>query len=115
MSNPQYLNTSFSPALRRNHNGVRFKSDRPQLGPISSSLMLAVLVCILGLMYLTQVTKTSAYGYEVDALKNQKEQLIEENQSLSVEAARLQALERIRKSKVASNLEDVTNVEYVNP
>ena len=77
--------------------------------------MLAVLVCILGLMYLTQVTKTSAYGYEVDGLKNQKEALIEENQALEVEAARLQALERIRKSKVAQNLQDVGNVEYINP
>ncbi|MDX1766186.1 MAG: hypothetical protein R3313_04515 [Candidatus Saccharimonadales bacterium] len=76
--------------------------------------MLAVLVCILGLIYLTQVTKTSAYGYEVDALRNQKQSLIEENQALEVESARLQALERIRKSKVAKNLSDAGSVEYIN-
>ena len=114
MSHPQYLSTSFSPSLRRNHNAVRYKSDRPKLGPVSSSLMLAVLVCILGLIYLTQVTKTSAYGYEVDALRNQKQSLIEENQALEVESARLQALERIRKSKVAKNLSDAGSVEYIN-
>jgi regulator of replication initiation timing len=70
------------------------------------------MVVILGLMYLTQITKTTAFGYEVDELKTTRAALIEENEQLEVESARLQALERIRTSDVAKTLSDVGSVEF---
>ena len=54
--------------------------------------MLIVLACLLGLLYLTQVTKTNAYGYKVNDLQLQQDKLKNENAELQVSAARLQAL-----------------------
>jgi len=63
-------------------------------------------------MYLTQITKTTYFGYQVDELKTQRAVLVEENQQLEQEAARLQSLERISKSDVAKALENVNQVEF---
>lgn len=63
-------------------------------------------------MYLTQITKQTSYGYEVNALETQKTELLGEQESLEVEAARLQALERVRESKVARDLVEPSSVEF---
>jgi len=98
-------------ALRRNRNYV--KNDTASgLGPVTNILFIAVMISILGLIYLTQVTKTSSYGYEVNELKTTRQELVKKNQSLQVESARLQALQTIKTSSVAKNLEEVGNAEY---
>ncbi len=99
-------------ALRRNRNYVKHGSKTATLGPVTNILFIAVLVSILGLIYLTQVTKTSSYGYEVNELKTTRQDLVKENQSLRVESARLQALQTIKTSSVAKSLQDVGNAEY---
>lgn len=99
-------------ALRRNRNYVKSGSSTSVLGPVTNLLFIAVLVSILGLIYLTQVTKTSSYGYEVNGLKNTRQELVKENQSLQVESARLQALQTIKTSSVAKNLEDIGSADY---
>ncbi len=101
-------------AMRRNQNYVKHSSVTSVLGPVTNLLFIAVLVSILGLIYLTQVTKTSSYGYEVNTLQTHHQELLKENQSLKVESARLQALERIKTSSVAKGLEDITSAEYVS-
>jgi hypothetical protein len=63
-----------------------------------------VLVCLLGLLYLSQVTKTNAYGFEVDNLETQQSQLISEYQELELNAARLQSVDRVQNSGVAQGL-----------
>lgn len=63
--------------------------------------MLIVLACILGLLYLTQVTKTNAFGYRIENLKEQKTTLQQEHDALEVAAARLQSIERVKNSAVA--------------
>ena len=37
--------------------------------------MLVILACLLGLLYLTQVTKTNAYGYKINSLEQQQTKL----------------------------------------
>jgi hypothetical protein len=98
---------------RRNHNSVRFVANTSRLGPISNVLTLAVILAIMGLLFLTQVTKTNTYSYQVSELEQQKAALIEEKQNLEVESARLQALERIKTSDVAKRLSDPKTVEFV--
>lgn len=98
--------------MRRNQNSVRYTTKTIGLGPISNTLMLALILVVIGLMYLTQITKTNAFGYQVNDLKEKKEQLVEENKSLQVEAARLQSLERIKSSKVANRLGESSQVYY---
>ena len=99
-------------ALRRNQNYVKHGAGTSVLGPITNFMFIAVLVSIMGLIYLTQITKTSSYGYEVNRLQTHHQELVKENQSLTVESARLQALERIRTSSVAKNMDNVTAADY---
>lgn len=106
---------SSSRAMRRNQNAVRYKSVKSGLGPISETLILALIVCMFGLMYLTQITKTSKYGLEIGDLRAKQETLEETNQALKVEAARLQSLDRIKKSEVAKELVEIEDVSYANP
>jgi hypothetical protein len=68
---------------------------------------LIVLACILGLVYLTQVTKTNAYGYTINALQTQQAQLSQQHDDLEVASARQQALDRVASSDVAKSLVSV--------
>ena len=97
-----------SAGYQRGSNGVAFRpsSDKP-FGPISNSIILIVLACVLGLLYLTQVTKTNAYGYEINQLQEQRTELKEEHANLEVAAARLQAQSRVQDSEVAKGLVSV--------
>lgn len=88
---------------RRNQNTVRFKTS-VSLGPISHTVLIAVMLAVLGLIYLTQITKTGSFGYELQDLTAKKEQLADENRDLQVEQAKLQALEKVQSSGVAQAL-----------
>jgi hypothetical protein len=63
---------------------------------------------LLGLLYLTQVTKTNAYGYKINELQTQQTKLQSEHDDLEVASARLQSLDRAQNSSVAKNLATVT-------
>ncbi len=88
----------------RNQNTTNFQARERTLGPVSNTIMLIVLACLLGLLYLTQVTKTNAYSYKINALQTQQTELKDQNADLEVASARLQALERVKNSEVAKNL-----------
>jgi hypothetical protein len=77
------------------------------IGPVSNSIVLVLLSCLLGLLYLTQVTKTNATGYQINQLKEQYSQLQKDHDELELSAARLQSMDRVAKSPVASNLVSV--------
>lgn len=88
----------------RNQNTASFRAKETRLGPFSNTIMLIVLACLLGLLYLTQVTKTNAFSYRINELQNQAEQLKSEHDELEVASARLQALERVKNSAQAKSL-----------
>lgn len=71
--------------------------------------MLIVLTCVLGLLYLTQVTKTNAYGYQINELQQQQVQAQIEHDELEIASARLQSLERVKNSDVANSLVSVAS------
>jgi hypothetical protein len=96
---------------RRNQNTVRFRVGRT-LGPIAHTVVIALLLAVLGLIYLTQITKTSTYGYDINKLETKRTELLSQKQDLEVENARLQALERVSESGVAKALDKPTTVEY---
>ena len=91
-------------SYRRNQNSVSFVKNARTLGPVSNTLILLVLTCLIGLLYLTQVTKTNSYGYTINSLQEQQSQLQEQKSNLEVAAARLQSLQRVQDSSVAKNL-----------
>lgn len=88
----------------RNQNSVSFRSTDRRLGPITNTVALIILACLLGLLYLTQVTKTNAFGYSIDKLEQQQTQLKTEHDNLEVASARLQSLDRVQNSDPAKNL-----------
>lgn len=93
--------------MRRNQNTAVFKSKEKSIGPVSNTIILIVLACLLGLVYLTQVTKTNAFGYKLDALKKEQATLQSEHDELEVASARLQAVDRVKASEAANSLVSV--------
>jgi hypothetical protein len=93
--------------VRRNQNSVSFAASARTLGPISNTIILIVLACLVGLLYLTQVTKTNGYGYTINNLEQQQSQLKDQKADLEVSAARLQSLQRVSSSNAAKNLVSV--------
>jgi hypothetical protein len=92
----------------RGQNAVDFRNKSRKLGPVSNTVTLIVLACLLGLLYLTQVTKTNAYGYQLDGLNQQQAQLKTDHDNLEIQAARLQSLDRTRSSAQATAMAPVT-------
>jgi hypothetical protein len=91
----------------RNQNTTSFKGKTQAIGPVSNTIMLIVLACLLGLLYLTQVTKTNAYSYEINTLREQQSALETEQSQLEVDSARLQALERVKNSEAVKDFVSV--------
>ncbi len=90
-------------------NTTRHTINDKKLGPVSNTIMLIVLMCLLGLLYLTQVTKTNALSYKINDLKTKQSQLKTEQADLTVAAARLQSLERVKNSETAQNLVSISS------
>lgn len=88
----------------RHQNAVSFRNHERTFGPITNTIILIVLACLLGLLYLTQVTKTNAYGYKINDLQQKQAQLKSEHDDLVVASARLQSLDRVQNSAPAKNL-----------
>lgn len=98
---------------RRNQNTVQFQAGK-SLGPVAHTVLVALMLAVLGLIYLTQITKTSTFGYEINELQTRQEELLTQKQDLEVENAKLQALERVQQSDVAKALDNPSSVEYTN-
>lgn len=93
--------------VRRNQNSVSFAASARTLGPISNTIILIVLACLIGLLYLTQVTRTNGYGYTINNLQQQQSELKDQKANLEVSAARLQSLQRVAASEAANKLVSV--------
>jgi hypothetical protein len=100
---------------RRNQNTVAFSARAQTLGPVSNTIILIILACLIGLLYLTQVTKTNGFGYTINNLKDQQTHLRDQQADLQVQAARLKSLDRVASSSTAKNLVAATPSGVVNP
>lgn len=107
------LRLSQSRRVRRNRELNRYRATTTTMGPISTTLTIGIILSVLALLYLTQITKTSIYGYQVSTLGAQQEELVQQQQELAVEAARLKSLERIRSESVAKNMVSEDEVSYL--
>lgn len=96
---------------RRNQNIVSFAPTQA-LGPISHTILIALMIAVLGLIYLTQVTKTSGYGYDINGLEQKLETLSLEKEELANQNARLSALKSVESSNVAKAMTAPQTTEY---
>lgn len=88
----------------RGQNAVSFRNESTRLGPVSNAIVLIVLMCLIGLVYLTQVTKTNAYSYQIQELQNKQSALKETQKDLELTSARLRSIDSDAVAKASKNL-----------
>lgn len=98
----------------RGQNSVSFRPKDKRLGPVSNTIVLIVLACLLGLLYLTQVTKTNTYGYDINSLHHEQAALQSEREDLAAASARLRSLDRVQQSAEAKAMVAVAPSGSVN-
>jgi hypothetical protein len=96
---------------RRNQNLYR-QPAKLQLGPTSATFVVIALISVLALLYLHQITKTGTLGYRLTDLTNKRDHILAEKQEMSVEAARLQAIQATKQSAQAAAMVPTTQVLY---
>ena len=85
---------------QRNQNTVAYAAST-RMGPITHTVIVALMVAVLGLIYLSQVTKSSTFGYTLQQQNDTLASLAAEQQDLQIENARMQALNTVKDSNVA--------------
>lgn len=96
----------------RNQNTTRFQSAI-KLGPVAHTILVALMIIVLGLIYVTQATRTTGYDYEVQKIDSKIAEFNEQKGELEVENARLTALETVKNSSVAKEMTAPANTQYV--
>lgn len=99
--------------MNRGQNNVAFASAI-KLGPVTHTVLVALMITVLGLIYLTQATKATSYDYEAQKIDTQIAELSEEKTDLEVENARLTALSTVRDSSVAKAMTKPGAPAYVS-
>ena len=98
-------------SLRKNQNIVKNKIMLESC-PVTTILMMVSLLLILGLMYLSQVTKTSTFNYKISNLEQKQNQLQSSKDNLSIDAARLQSIAEAKKAAETAKLAQVKTVSF---
>lgn len=101
-----------SSGMNRNQNTVAFSSS-VKLGPVTHTVLVALMITVLGLIYLTQATRTTGYDYEAQKVDSQIAELNDQKTDLEVENARLTALEAVQNSNVARQMTKPAATDYV--
>jgi hypothetical protein len=97
----------------RNQNTVAFVSS-VKLGPVAHTVLVALMITVLGLIYLTQATRATSYDYESQKIDSQIADLDTKKTDLEIENARLTALETVKNSTVAKTLTTPSNTQHVS-
>ncbi len=97
----------------RNQNTVAYVSNI-KLGPVTHTVLVALMITVLGLIYLTQATKATAYDYQAQKVDTQIAELTSEKTDLEVENARLTALNTVQNSSVARAMTNPKESSFVN-
>lgn len=105
-NNIQFTNNSSEDGVRK-YNVNRSLS----IGPVSVKILTIASLASLLLLYLAQTTQGATKSYEVQAMEEDRQELVEDVERLKLEAQRLQALSKI-KTELGSDLEN--NFEEVD-
>jgi hypothetical protein len=100
-----------SRTMSRNYNSVSYVSA-VKLGPVTHTVLVALMITVLGLIYLTQATKATSYDYAASEIDNKIAELSIQKGDLEVENAKLTALETVQNSSVASAMTQPKATDY---
>ncbi len=95
----------------RNQNQARFTSS-VKFGPVTHTVFVALMITVLGLIYLTQAASATNYDYDIQGVDSRIAELSNEKADLEIENARLTALENIRSSNVARQMTAPAETNY---
>lgn len=107
------FNTHRTSNWNRNQNTARFASN-VKLGPVTHTVLVALMITVLGLIYLTQATRATGYDYEAQAIDSKIADLTTKKTDLQVQDARLTALENVQNSNVARQMTTPSQTNYVS-
>jgi cell division protein FtsL len=96
----------------RNQNTVAY-IPTIKLGPVAHTVLVALMITVLGLIYLTQATRATGYDYATQKIDSQIAELNTQKSDLEIENARLTALETVKNSSVASTMTTPASTDYV--
>jgi len=97
----------------RNQNTTRFASN-VKLGPVTHTVLVALMITVLGLIYLTQATRATGYDYEAQKIDSKIADLTTQKTDLEVENARLTALDNVQNSSVAREMTKPAQTDYAS-
>lgn len=95
----------------RNQNTTRFTSAI-KLGPVAHTVLIALMITVLGLIYLTQAVRATSYDYEIDRVDSHISELAVKQSDLEIENARLTSLSTTKNSSVAREMTAPTATAY---
>lgn len=108
----QNFNSRRAQTWKRNQNTARFVSA-VKLGPVTHTVLVALMITVLGLIYLTQATRATSYDYEAQQIDSKIAELATKKTDLEVENARLTALDTVSNSTVAKEMTTPQKTDYV--
>lgn len=94
----------------RNRNTVRHTVRG--LGSVSLTAIIGMLVLVVGLIYVTQGTRATAYDYELSSIEAEIDDLTAQKEDLAVERARLTSIAASEQSSVAMAMADASVSGY---
>jgi len=97
----------------RNQNTVAYASS-VKLGPVAHTVLIALMITVLGLIYLTQATRATAYDYQAQKIDSQIADLNTQKSDLEIESARLTALQTVKNSTVAREMTTPSDTQFVS-
>lgn len=101
----------------RNHQCKKKRTNRRFFRP-GSKILISLLISslfLVGSVYLWQINKSAAKGFEIKKLEEKVNYLKEENKRLELETIELQSLSRIREGAKKINLTANISPEYLQP
>lgn len=107
-----YYATRRQQSWGRNQNITRFIS-RVKLGPVMHTIIVALMILVMGLVYLAQAAGSANYDYAASDFDKKISELSTKKADLEVENARLSSLESIKNSNVAKAMSAPSSVEHV--
>ena len=100
-------------SFSRNQNTVKYDPN-VKLGPVTHTVFVALMITVLGLIYLTQAAKITNYDYAAQRVDARIAELTGQKSDLEVENARLTALNTVSESETARAMTAPRNVSYVS-
>lgn len=82
------------------------------MGTMANIAAIVLFTALLGMIYLTQLSKTGSFSYEINKINRQKTELAAQRDNLKVENARLQSLNTIKNSEVARQMTAPASTDY---